>query len=216
MIGCMNRGGLSKCVFEMDDRFTAFTAEKIFEMRLDGAKLMFRLEPNETASGDTIHYCSNAINELNDYDVPVFLECLPVEKTDDGYKVRKNFSDLVKTVGVATGLGYSSKNLWLKIPYCDDFEIVAKSTTCPILMLGGASREDPTGVMKEFRQGMDSGKNVRGVLVGRNVTFPGKDDPYAVSSAIMRIVHDACSVEEALDCLAKGRGKNMDVLSKLF
>jgi len=216
MIGCMNRGGLSNCVFEMDDRFSAFTAERIYKMKLDGAKLMFRLEPNEEASGKTIYYCSNAINELNKYNIPVFLECLPVEKADGGYKVKKNALDLVQTIGVATALGDSSRNLWLKIPYCANFELVARSTTAPILMLGGASRGDPTGVIKEFAQGMLAGNNVRGVLVGRNVTFPGKDDPFAVSGAILKVVHDGYSAEKAISYLMENKGKDMNFLCKYF
>lgn len=36
MIGCMNRGGLSGASFEMDDRFTSFTAESINRLQLDG------------------------------------------------------------------------------------------------------------------------------------------------------------------------------------
>ena len=185
-------------------------------MNLDGAKLMFRLEPDERESGKTIGYCTNAIMELNRFDIPVFLECLPVEKTESGYRIKKNVFDLVQTIGIATALGDSSRNIWLKIPYCDKFNTVAKATTCPILMLGGESKGDPTGTINEFYHGLHEGNNVRGALVGRNVTFPGKDDPFAVSCAVSKIVHDLCSPDEAIDHLAKVRGKEMDALTKHF
>ncbi|MDD5502766.1 MAG: hypothetical protein PHH26_04795 [Candidatus Thermoplasmatota archaeon] len=216
ILGCMNRGGLAGCSFEMDDTFTAFTAERIHKMRFDGAKLMFRLEPNEEASGKTVLYCANAINALNKYDLPAFLECLPVEKVEKSYKVKKNAADFVQVVGVATGLADSSKNTWLKIQYCDNFELVSKSTTCPILLLGGESRGDPTGVMNDFISGMKAGSNVRGVLVGRNVTFPGKDDPYAAAGAISKIVHAGYPADKAVSHLMESRGKNMDFLSRYF
>jgi len=45
LVGCMNRGGLAGTTFEMDDTFTAFTAERMVQLGLDAAKMMFRLEP---------------------------------------------------------------------------------------------------------------------------------------------------------------------------
>jgi hypothetical protein len=64
VIGCMNRGGLSGAEFEMDDRFISFTADSINRLRLDGAKMMFRLDLKDPRSLDTIIACSGAITEL--------------------------------------------------------------------------------------------------------------------------------------------------------
>jgi len=49
LMGCMNRGGLAEASFEMDDRFTSFTAGSIHALRLDGAKMMFRLDLSDPA-----------------------------------------------------------------------------------------------------------------------------------------------------------------------
>jgi hypothetical protein len=204
MLGCMNRGGLSGVVFEMDDTFTAFTAESIKELGLDGAK------------GKTIMYCANAVNDCVKAGIAIFIEPLPVEKTEEGYKILKNAEDLVKIVGVASALGKTSMNTWLKIPYCENYEIVARASTCPKLMLGGASRGDPTPTITEFAQGMKAGKSIRGALVGRNVHHPGKDDPRAVALAINGIVHQGFSVEQAVDHLMDNRGKGMDDLTKFI
>jgi DhnA family fructose-bisphosphate aldolase class Ia len=214
ILGCMNRGGLSGTIFEMDDRFTAYTAEMIAEMRLDGAKMMFRLDSNSSDSGKTIMYCAQAINECLEYGIYPFVEALWVEKTEDGYKAVKRAEELAKVVGVASALGVSSAYTWLKIPYCDNFEIVAGATTLPILMLGGASRGDPTPVLEEFVNGMKAGPNVRGALVGRNVHHPGDDDPLAVALAINGIVHKGYDLDQAVECLMESRGKEMDRLSK--
>jgi len=186
MIGCMNRGGLKGTVFEMDDRFTSFTAERIRNLRLDGAKLMFRLNPQEKKCGKTIEYCARAIRELNQYDIPIFLEALAV---DENYKTIKKADKLIKVISVATALGDSSRNIWLKIPYCENFKKVALATTCPILMLGGSVKESPEPILKEFQKGMRSGKNVRGALVGRNVLFPGNLDPREIAKKVYKIVH---------------------------
>jgi len=216
ILGCMNRGGLSGVVFEMDDRFTAFTAESIKELGLDGCKTMLRLDVDSPESGKTIMYCANAINECTKAGVTTFLEPLPVENTIEGYKILKNVEDMVKIVGIASALGGTSINTWLKIPYCDHYEVVARATSLPMLMLGGSSKGNPTPTITEFVNGMKAGNTIRGALVGRNVHHPGKDDPRAVALAINGVVHQGFSVEEAVDHLMESRGKGMDDLTKFI
>lgn len=214
MIGCLNRGGLAGTSFEMDDSMTSFTPESVHKMRLDGAKMMFRLDVNNPDSGKTIKYCADVVTQLNRYNIPAFIEALAVERTDGGYKTRKTVADQIKVNGVATALGDSSRGIWLKIPYVEGFEEVALSTTCPILMLGGESRGDPTPTIREFVSGMKIGGSVRGALVGRNVHFPGRDDPCAVAGAIHNVVHRNFDVEQAVDYLMDKRGKEMDRLTR--
>jgi DhnA family fructose-bisphosphate aldolase class Ia len=216
ILGCMNRGGLSGASFELDDRYTAFTAESIQNMRLDGAKLMFRLDLENPDAGKTIYYTSQAINECNRLGVPVFLEALPVEKQDGKYKTKKSTEEIVKVIGVATGLGDSSRNLWLKIPYCENYQQVANATTCPILILGGEALGDPTYIFKDLVDGAGAGKNVRGALIGRNVHFPGKDDPQAVALAVSGIFHHGYGIKEAIEAAFRHRGKDADSLQRLF
>jgi len=216
LIGCMNRGGLAGAVFELDDRLTAFTPEQIAARRLDGAKVMFRLEPREAASLDAIVYCVEAINACHARGIPVFLEALMVERVDGTYTTLKTPEALIKVVNVAAGLGASSALTWLKIPYCDGYERVAEATTCPILMLGGESRGDPTGLLQEFAAGMRAGSTVRGALVGRNVTFPGREDPLAVALAVDAIVHRGFTAEQAAAHLAEVRGRGMDRFTRLL
>lgn len=216
LIGCMNRGGLSGAEFEMDDRFTSFTADSISSLRLDGAKMMFRLDLKDTRSLDTIQACSEAITLLNRHSIPVFLEAFGVERTTDGYKTLKTSDELIKIIGVATALGDSSRRIWMKLPYCEGFEKVAKATSCPILMLGGESSGDPTGILQEFSKGMAAGPTVRGALVGRNVLYPGRDDPYAVANAVSRIVHRSFTVEQALTYIRETRGLDMDKLTSVL
>jgi DhnA family fructose-bisphosphate aldolase class Ia len=122
---------------------------------------------------------------------------------------------LVKVIGVASGMGKSSMGTWLKIPYCDKYELIAQATTCPILMLGGESRGDPTGIFVEFAAGMRAGAAIRGALVGRNVTFPGRDDPRAVAAGVAGIVHKGWDSAQAIASLATGRDKEMDFFTRL-
>ena len=212
LLGCMNRAGLAGASFEMDDRMTAYTAEAMHELKLDGSKMMFRLDLNEKYSGRTIVYCARAIIECNKYNLPVFLEPLPVEKTTTGYKVKMNAVDMIKTIGVASALGDSSRNLWLKIPYVENYHQVVRATSLPILMLGGASTGNPLGTLEQFQRGLGAGANVRGAMVGRNVLFPGNDDPQAVAVAIGRMIHQNYNLSQAVRFLAETRGKNMGEL----
>jgi DhnA family fructose-bisphosphate aldolase class Ia len=216
LVGCMNRGGLSGAEFEMDDRFTSFTANSINNLHLDGAKMMLRLDIKDSRSLDTIQACSEAITELNKYSIPVFLEAFSVKRTAEGYKTLKSVKELVKTIGVAIGLGDSSRGIWLKIPYCEGFDRVAKATSCPILMLGGEASGDPTRVLQEFSKGMVAGQNVRGALVGRTILYPGRDDPSAIADAVSGIVHRNFTVEQALSHIESVRGRNMDKLTSVL
>jgi hypothetical protein len=59
---------------------------------------------------------------------------------------------------------------------------------------------------------MKSGPTVRGALVGRNVLFPGDEDPLVIAEAAGMIVHDALAVEDALLRAAQSRGTGMDYL----
>lgn len=215
LLGSMNRGGLAGTAWEMDDRYTSYNAQGIARLRLDGGKLMFRLDVNDPGSGATVAYTADVVNELAELGIPAFVEALMMEKTADGkLKTKKEATAMIKAVSVACSLGATSAYTWLKIAYCDNFGAVARSATLPILMLGGESKGDPTPMITEFVSGMSVGGSVRGALVGRNILFPGKEDPLAVALAVNGVVHQSYSVDEAVACIAKNRGVNMGLFKK--
>lgn len=217
LLGCTNRGGLSGSEYEMDDRVTAYQVDDILKYNLDGAKMMFRLDLETNMarySQYTVERVAKMIRQCNDKNVPAFVEPLPMINTKDGYQVNLTSEEMIKTIGVATALGGSSANLWLKIPYVPNFEYVARSTSNPILMLGGASTGNPCDVIEAFEKGMGAGKNVKGCLVGRNLLYPGYDDPRAVAMAVHKIVHDMDNAEDAVKFLASERGKDLDYLTR--
>lgn len=202
LVGCMNRGGLAGTTFEMDDTFTAFTAERMVELGVDAAKMMFRLEPLEHGSGRTIAACSRAIDACADADLPVFLEPLMVRFEDGKYSVDNSVESLVKVCGVASGLGKTSWKTWLKLPWTVDYSRVAAATTCPILLLGGPASGDFSGLLTQVADGMAAGDNVRGALVGRNVLYPGALDPEDAARAVWAVVHEGETAEAAAELLA--------------
>lgn len=205
LIASLNRGGLAGSSWEMNDPMTGATPAACAAWKLDGAKILMRICDDEPDSLKTMAASAAAINELNALHMPTFLEPLPMVKSEKGYKVIKTAEALAKIVGVASALGDSSRYLWLKLPYCESYEVVARSTTLPILLLGGESVGDPTAFLREVAAGMSAGANVRGALVGRNVLYPGDDDPLAVAEAVGGIVHKGWSVEQAVESTARGR-----------
>ncbi len=213
LIGCMNRGGHAGTVGEIDDRFTSFTAQQLARLGFEGGKLMYRLDQEDERSIKAISDCADAVTELVRENLGVFLEPMSVRQTGDGgHETVKTVEALAKDAGAAAALGESSARTWLKLSYTDGYDRVSRATTLPILMLGGPAREDPTPILANFHKGMQAGPNIRGVMVGRNVTFVQRDDPRAVAAAVCGIIHDGCSVEDALDRLASERGGDWDLL----
>jgi DhnA family fructose-bisphosphate aldolase class Ia len=204
LIASLNRGGLAGSSWEMNDPMTGASPASCAAWKLDGAKILMRVCDEEPDSLKTMLASAAAITELNALGIPTFLEPLPVVKSEKGYKVVKTADALAKIIGVASALGDSSRLLWLKLPYCENYEVVARATTLPILLLGGESVGDPTAFLREIAAGMSAGANVRGALVGRNVLYPGDEDPLAVAEAVGGIVHRGWTVEHALDMKTRG------------
>lgn len=217
LVGCVNRSGLSGLEHELLDLESGYlTAKKIKEMHLDAAKMLFRIpnkaEPADRFAIQTMERCAKLTSECVDERLPMLMEPLAVErKPGGGYVVLDEADALIKVVGVAAGLGHSSAYSWLKIPYGPDYARVAKATTLPILMLGGPSTGKPIGVLENFEKGMNAGANVRGALVGRNVIFPGDEDPAVVAQAVHWVVHARMGAHEAMEKAVARRGAGMDV-----
>ncbi len=190
LVGTMNRGGLAGTAFEMDDTFTGMTAKRIAELRLDGGKMMFRLDPTDAGSGKTVKACADTINELRKYRLPAFVEALTMEKkAGGGYHTLNNAAMLIRNCGIAAGLSESSAHVWLKLPYCQDFNKVGMATTLPILLLGGPARESQSETLADFSAGMASSPRVRGAIIGRNLLFPVEGDPLPMCRALTELVH---------------------------
>lgn len=207
LIGCMNRGGLPGTAWEMDDRFTAFTARRMVVLGLDGGKFMVRIDPTDRGSLATIEGCVRAVSELAEANLLAFLEPLPVARENGAYTVVRTPRALAEAVSAASAMGASSLYTWLKLPTCPGFEQVARATTLPLVILGGEAVGDPRPVLEDLRRGLAAGPNVRGAMIGRNVLYPGADDPRAVAAAVSAIIHDGAGVDEALAAMEAERRK---------
>lgn len=215
LLASLNRGGLLGSSWEIDDPMSGPPPSAVAAWNLDGAKILLRLCDDEPDSLKTLKATVQAITELNAVGLPTFLESLPVVKTENGYAIVKTAEALALTAGAAAAFGDSSRHLWLKLPYCDNYEMVARSTTLPILLLGGEPIGDPVPFLHQLAAGMRAGPNVRGALVGRNVLFPGDGDPLAAAEAAGRIVHQGLTVEQAIDGLYAHARRDMHWLHRI-
>jgi hypothetical protein len=64
VIGSMNRGGLAGAVFELDDRFTGYTAEAVAAANLDGGKMLLRIADDDRDTLPTLVACAEAVSSL--------------------------------------------------------------------------------------------------------------------------------------------------------
>jgi hypothetical protein len=199
LVGSMNRGGLEGTAFELEDSFTAMTAERLAELRCDGGKMLYRLDPSDPASGRTILACAEALNSLRHHRLAAFVEPLEVRREETaGYHTRKDGAALVRQCGIAAALGESSAHVWLKLPYGDGFATVGHATTLPILLLGGPAREDAASTLRDFAEGLASSSRVRGAIIGRNLLFPSEGHPLAMCRALTGLVHRGIGLDEAV------------------
>lgn len=209
LVASLNRGGLAGASWEIDDPITGAGPATCAAWALDGAKILLRVCDDEPRSLATLLASARAISELNALGFPVFLEPLPVRKTESGYQVVKTAEALARIAGVASALGDSSRRLWLKLPYCEDYAVVARATSLPILILGGEASGDGSGFLGALASAMSAGPNVRGALAGRNVLYPGEDDPLVAATAVGAIVHLGLPVNEALEAGRACQGESM-------
>lgn len=213
LVGCMNRGGLAGTSFELEDTFTAYTPHALGEAGLDAGKLMFRLDPDSPEAARTLLACAEAITALSRKGLPAFLEALPVQRVEGGYRIITSAEALIPVVGVAQALGETSALTWLKLPMVPDFAAVARSTTLPVLVLGGEAHGDAVRVLADIGAVLASGANVRGVLMGRNILYPGERDPLAVAAAVDRVVRGEAPAAAA--AAADSGADNLDFFTRL-
>src|ERR1700757_2319334 len=60
----MNRGGLAGASFELDDRMTAATATATAEARMNGGKMLCRIDLDDPGTVTTLEACARAVDEL--------------------------------------------------------------------------------------------------------------------------------------------------------
>ena len=104
----------------------------------------------------------------------------------------------MENVRLAARLGQELGGDWSKVSYVPEFEKVTAACFKPVVILGGSKRSD-VELLKEMRSAMDKGG--AGGTIGRNIFE--HDDPEAMARALVAIIHDDASYEEAVAILRR-------------
>ncbi len=193
LIGSVNRGGVLGTEYEMDDTDTGHSVAGAIERGLDATKVMIRLDPHDTGSGRTLTRAAETVRASAARNFPIMVEIFPVRHEGAKYATVVDPLELARCAVVASALGDDTTSTWLKVPYCNDFAVVASSTTLPITILGGDSSS--AGNMADtVSAALAAGSNVRGAVVGRRSLFPPDDDVTAACTNVGNVVHPLTSV----------------------
>ncbi|SFO90872.1 hypothetical protein SAMN05421810_101360 [Amycolatopsis arida] len=187
VIGSMNRGGLAGADWEIDDRFTGYTARAIAERGLDGGKMLLRLVDTDPGTVPTLESCARAVSELAGHGLMAMVEPLPYERQPHGeLRLRKDGAALARAVTVTAGLGETSAHTWLKLPAPDD-DVALDATTLPIVVLGGMPSPDPAADLASWGRALRH-PAVRGLVVGRALLYPPDGDVGAAVDAAAKVL----------------------------
>lgn len=191
-IGSMNRGGLQGAVFELDDRFTAYSADEIAARGLDGGKMLTRICLGDPGTASTLETSAHAVTSLAQYGLMAMVEPF-LSVVEDG-RVR-NLLDpdsTIASIAIASGLGASSAHTWLKLPVVDDLARVMEATTLPTLLLGGDPQGDPQDTYAAWTDALTL-PSVTGLVVGRALLYPPDGDVAAAVDIASGLVHGSAS-----------------------
>jgi hypothetical protein len=184
VIGSMNRGGLQGAAFELDDRFTAYDVPALQRMRLDGGKMLTRIDLADPGTVRTLEHCAAAVSELAGAGLPAMIEPFLCHREGDRVVNELTAAAVAKSVGIASALGSTSAYTWLKLPVVDDMERVMAATTLPTLLLGGDPSTSPEETYATWSKALAL-PGVRGLVVGRALLYPADGDvELAVDSAV--------------------------------
>jgi hypothetical protein len=184
VFGSMNRGGLPGAVFEMDDRFTAYTPESIVASGLDGGKMLLRINLDEPGTANTLVACADAVTRLASAARIAMLEPFMSTRVNGRSHNVLTTEAVIRSMSIASALGATSSHSWLKVPVVDGMSQVAEAATLPLVLLGGARSDRPDEMFRRWEEALRL-PGVRGLVVGRNLLYPHDDDvAAAVKTAV--------------------------------
>lgn len=190
VVGSMNRGGLAGALFELDDRFTGYTAEGIAAANLDGGKMLLRIADDDRDTLPTITACAAAVDALAARGLMAMVEPFASFRENGGVKNILEPDPTIRAIGVSSALGTTSAYTWLKLPVIPEMERVMAATTLPTLLLGGDPGADAERTFEGWRRAMKI-PQVRGLVAGRSLLYPHHGDVAAAVDAAAAIVSGA-------------------------
>lgn len=171
VIGSMNRSGLAGSAWEMDDRFNCFDPRGLLDSKLDGGKMLLRIDMNDAASNATIAACGENVTSLARSRLVSLVEPLPAVRSGGRSQSTADPEAMVRAVSVASGLGATSAYTWLQLPPVGDLERILAASSLPSLMQSGDPGRNPDQTFQRWEQGLGL-TQIRGLVAGRAVLYP--------------------------------------------
>jgi hypothetical protein len=187
VIGSMNRGGLAGAVFELDDRFTGYTAEAVAAANLDGGKMLLRIADDDRDTLPTLVACAEAVSSLAARGLMAMIEPFASRLEDGKVRILLEPHPTIRVIGIVSALGSTSAYTWLKLPVLPEMERVVAATTLPTLLLGGDPGADAQETFEGWRRAMEI-PQVRGLVAGRTLLYPSDGDVAAAVDRAAAIV----------------------------
>jgi hypothetical protein len=189
VIGSMNRGGLQGAAFELDDRFTAYgTAGDLIARRLDGGKMLTRIDLDDPGTVATLESSARAVSDLAAHRLMAMVEPFWSTRRDGRVTNLLDPDSVIRSVHIAAGLGATSAYTWLKLPVVAELDRVMEATTLPTLLLGGDPTVAPEETYASWGKAL-SLPSVRGLVVGRALLFPPDGDVASAVDQAADLVH---------------------------
>lgn len=179
LLGRLEEGPRSYAIFDVKGA-VKMGADGIVAMGLIGSP--FEME--------SLAMLSKISQECNEYGVPLLAEMFP-----SGPKIQNPSAPEV--VKLAARVGAEIGADFIKTHYTGDpktFSEVVKSTPVPIVILGGPKMESAGEVLADVKDAVNAG--AIGVAFGRNIWQA--EDPVKMLRAVVKIVHQNASVDEAM------------------
>jgi len=189
VFGTMNRGGYLGSAWGLDDRMTAYDAEHVASLGLDGGKVLLRIEHTDRGVAKTLEDVVAQMRLLEERGLVCIVEPLPYVIDSTGFPALDKSTDrLDKIVSIAAGLGANSMLTWLKLPAWTSVTTLGRATTMPILLLGGDPGADLDATLREWERSLQV-PNVIGLIAGRPLLFPHGTSVEEITSRAVQLVH---------------------------
>jgi len=160
-------------------------------LRLGADAVAISAFPGGANEVETLHIMAQVVGQAHPWGLPVMGEMVP-----GGFDSAPEFrtaENIALAARVAAELGVD----WVKIPYAEGFGYVNETCYVPAVILGGAKKGSERLMLEDIRKALDAG--AQGVAIGRNI-FQA-DDPRAMTAAIVALIHEDASVDDAMDIL---------------
>jgi DhnA family fructose-bisphosphate aldolase class Ia len=169
-----------------------FNAEAALRLGADGVVAMGF--PGSENEDQNLRYLAELGHQCLQWGLPLMAEMLP-RGFEGGEDARTP-----ESIAIAMRIGAELGADIIKTQYTDSvdsFQTCIANCYVPVVVLGGAKMENDAAVLRTVREAIDAGG--RGVAMGRNIW--GHSQPQKMTAAVVAIVHNDASVEEALDML---------------